>query len=79
MSNFYFEKCPTIFAVECTSREVISKIRGQEDVVKIDKSIMIWYQTKKLLKGMLNPDPSKRITIKEILEELNSEYTEIVK
>ena len=27
---------------------------------------------------MLNPDISKRITIKEILEELNSEYTEIV-
>ena len=42
-----------------TSREVISKIRRQEGVVKIDKSIMILYQTKKLLKGMLNSDPSK--------------------
>ena len=62
-----------------TSREVIRKIREQEGVVKIDKSIMISDQTKKLLKGMLNPDPRKRITIKEILEELNSEYTEIVK
>ena len=47
MSNFYLEKCPTIFAVEYTSREVISKIRRQEGVVKIDKSIMILYQTKK--------------------------------